>query len=253
MEFITIEQADIQNQEVLFAKLKRACKIGFFYFEMKAEDMKQISVVNTFATSQISYQDATNMQVKSHFCEQRKWKSQYPTEVCELAESITEQGLVLLRSILNTFEVEQSIQDKITGGALCNQGNNFLAFKRYDPTVPLEGLIEHKDFGLLTMLFIDKSGLEVKWNDNWIPIEPKKGYYVINVGECLETILNNKSIQAPLHRVIQIKEERLSFGVFIDMSMKSPVYQLQQGNEMKIIHEEFGVYLKQKFESTYKK
>lgn len=49
------------------------------------------------------------------------------------------------------------------------------------------GLAEHTDPGVVTVLVQDKvGGLQVKWNEGWVDVEPLEGAVVINVGDLLQ-------------------------------------------------------------------
>ena len=94
----------------------------------------------------------------------------------------------------------------------------------------LWGVGEHTDYGLLTLLKQDNvGGLEVKALDgqSWIPVPPKEGALVVNIGDMLEAITEGLYRSTP-HRVRNTNPSamRLSFPFFYDPGMLATVVPL---------------------------
>jgi isopenicillin N synthase-like dioxygenase len=76
------------------------------------------------------------------------------------------------------------------------------------------GIGSHTDSECFTILHQTKPGLQVMTvDDRWIDVTPKKGTFVVNAGDTLETLTNGHFKSGP-HRVIQIDEERYSLPLF---------------------------------------
>ena len=80
--------------------------------------------------------------------------------------------------------------------------------------------VPHTDLGSMTFLFTEQDGLQIlgaksgEWE--WMP--PKKGYAIVNIGDCL-SLLTNKTFRSCRHRVKaapeQAMKERYSFAYFM--------------------------------------
>ena len=79
------------------------------------------------------------------------------------------------------------------------------------------GIAAHSDYGCLTLLATDGTpGLEVLSKSNeWLPVTPEPGVFVINFGEMLEMWTNGRVV-ATLHRVVGGTKERLSVPLFFN-------------------------------------
>mmetsp|Transcript_8179 Transcript_8179/g.14834 ORF Transcript_8179/g.14834 Transcript_8179/m.14834 type:complete len:326 (-) Transcript_8179:164-1141(-) len=77
----------------------------------------------------------------------------------------------------------------------------------------------HSDYGMITLLLTDENpGLQVKMDDgSWIDIPPKRGAFVVNIGDMFER-WTNKRFKSTRHRVITPKgaNERYSVPFFFE-------------------------------------
>ncbi len=84
-----------------------------------------------------------------------------------------------------------------------------------------QGVGAHKDSGFLSFVLQDAvGGLEVEMrNGAWIKATPRKGAFIVNVGELLE-LASNGYLRATVHRVIAPPQgdERLSAAFFLGAS-----------------------------------
>jgi len=80
----------------------------------------------------------------------------------------------------------------------------------------------HKDFGLLTVLFFEESGLEVKYQNDWRMIPPQEGCVVVNLGNAIE-LMTGKRCHSALHRVTNATDNRISMVYFINPNPRQPV------------------------------
>ncbi|KAH0905489.1 hypothetical protein HID58_037316 [Brassica napus] len=85
------------------------------------------------------------------------------------------------------------------------------------------GLSKHSDFAFLTVLLQDNiGGLQVLHDQAWIDVPPVPGSFVINIGDLLQFITNDKFISAE-HRVIanESSEARVSVPCFFTTFKKA--------------------------------
>ena len=85
-----------------------------------------------------------------------------------------------------------------------------LALLKYLPTkVDAEdvGHMAHTDVGSLTILYTVSPGLQVyrESSDSWIPVTPKPGCVIVNVGDALR-FLSGEQLCSCLHRVVPIPD-----------------------------------------------
>ncbi|XP_016477566.1 jasmonate-induced oxygenase 1-like [Nicotiana tabacum] len=81
------------------------------------------------------------------------------------------------------------------------------------------GISSHRDVGCITFVLQDEiGGLEVLKDDKWIPVTPKEGALVVNIGIILQVLTNNK-YKSPNHRVVRPNgRSRNSFSFFYNIS-----------------------------------
>ncbi|MCP3658927.1 MAG: hypothetical protein GY830_00845 [Bacteroidetes bacterium] len=104
------------------------------------------------------------------------------------------------------------------------------------------GIPPHKDFDFLTILNINKSGLEYKINQKWVPLNFKKDYIILNLSKALSLSLGN-TVHSGLHKV-EINndfKERLSFGIFMSLPKNYPLIDYKNG---KVLYDKYSDYIK---------
>nr|UKF18679.1 FLS1 [Apocynum venetum] len=113
------------------------------------------------------------------------------SKVGELIESIVNDCLGLPDNSLKEFNHDRSW--------------DFMVAMRYFPATETEnnGITEHEDGNLFTFVVQDEAGgLEVRKNGEWIPVIPEEGKIVVNVGDVIQVLSNNKCRSAT-HRVVR--------------------------------------------------
>lgn len=239
-EYPRISQIDLATPDILNEKLKRACKIGFFYLEIP-EDCKPlidrvIKLADSFYQQEeyktlhlegvSGYQAEENYQVESLRLEKSYWSKILTPELEEFAIKMEKIAVDLLKRTMTFCNIPKEDWDKATGGVTENRGQIHFTFNHYRPEkINKEGLIAHRDIGQITVLFINKKGLQAKVNDQWTEVFPIPDHFVINFGQSLELLVNNQDqLTAAWHRVPEVKEDRISFAVFTDNSPKSNLH-----------------------------
>jgi isopenicillin N synthase-like dioxygenase len=138
----------------------------------------------------------------------------WPKEVPDFRETFLElfaafdtAGLRILEAIarylgLAPDHFEDSVED----------GNSVLRLLHYPP-IPSDGpnvrAGAHEDINTITLLLgAEEAGLELLDRDgNWLPITPKEGELVVNIGDMLQRLTNMK-LRSTTHRVVNPPPER---------------------------------------------
>lgn len=97
-----------------------------------------------------------------------------------------------------------------------------------------QGVGAHKDSGFVTILLQDVApGLQVETADGWIDAPPKRGTFVVNIGEILE-LATNGFLRANVHRVVSppAGTDRLSVAFFLGAQLDATVPVLKLPDEL---------------------
>ncbi|EES11867.1 hypothetical protein BDA96_06G031300 [Sorghum bicolor] len=109
----------------------------------------------------------------------------------------------------------------------CNRGQMIL-FHYYPPCPEPEvamGTTQHSDTGFLTLLLQDDiGGLQVLHDDQWIDVPPMPGAFIVNIGDLMQMMSNDKFRSAE-HRVVAKKAgPRVSIACFTSHSDSTRMY-----------------------------
>ncbi|EEF52169.1 flavonol synthase/flavanone 3-hydroxylase [Ricinus communis] len=130
----------------------------------------------------------------------------YLTKTGSLIESIINECLGLPHNFLKAFNHDRSW--------------DFLVALRYFPATKSEnnGLTDHEDGNCLTFVFQDEAaGLQVRKNGEWIPVAPTENSIVVNVGDIIQVLSNNK-FKSATHRVVRPEgKSRYSYAFFYNL------------------------------------
>ncbi|WMV21835.1 hypothetical protein MTR67_015220 [Solanum verrucosum] len=90
----------------------------------------------------------------------------------------------------------------------------------------------HEDPGFFTILYQDEvKGLEVLKDDHWIPIAPSKHKLIVNIGDVIQVLSNNK-FKSATHRAVSPSEtDRYSYAFFYNVQGAKWVEPLPQFTE----------------------
>ena len=141
----------------------------------------------------------------------------WPTEVAEfratmlaLFDVFDAAGAKVLAAVARYLGVdEQYFADTI------RDGNSVLRLLHYPPVEENGGASiragAHEDINTITLLLgAEEAGLELKTRDGrWIPVSPRPGELVINIGDMLQRLTNGR-LRSTSHRVVNPAPERAS-------------------------------------------
>jgi len=127
-----------------------------------------------------------------------------------LYDAFDEAGLKVLRAIARFLKVdEEYFTDTV------RDGNSVMRLLHYPAQSETTGehirAAAHEDINTITLLLgAEEAGLELKTKDGrWIPVSPKPGELVINIGDMLQR-LTNGMLRSTSHRVVNPAPDRAS-------------------------------------------
>lgn len=134
-------------------------------------------------------------------------------DVAEYCTSIRGLVLKLLEAISESLGLERDYIDKKLG-----KHGQHMAMNYYPPCPQPEltyGLPGHTDPNLITILLQDDvRGLQVLRNGKWIAVNPIPNTFIINIGDQMQ-VLSNDRYKSVLHRaVVNCNKERISIPTF---------------------------------------
>ena len=145
------------------------------------------------------------------------WPSEVPSfrdTFQELYATFDRTGLKILNALARYLEIDENyFEDAV------RDGNSVLRALHYPPqTEPTGEHIRagaHEDINAITLLLgADEAGLELLTKDGrWIPVSPKPGELVINIGDMLQR-LTNGVLRSTSHRVVNPTPDRASRARF---------------------------------------
>ncbi|MCW3798770.1 isopenicillin N synthase family oxygenase [Sphingomonas sp. BN140010] len=141
------------------------------------------------------------------------WPAEVPgfkATFLELYDTFDRTGLKVLSAIARYLGMDEDyFRDTV------RDGNSVLRLLHYPPqTEPTGEHIRagaHEDINTITLLLgAEEAGLELLTKDGrWIPVSPKPGQLVINIGDMLQRLTNGK-LRSTSHRVVNPSPDRAS-------------------------------------------
>jgi len=141
------------------------------------------------------------------------WPSEVPSfrdRFQQLYATFDRTGLTILKAIARYLKIEENyFEDAV------RDGNSVLRALHYPPQVEPTGehirAGAHEDINAITLLLgAEEAGLELLTRDGrWIPVSPKPGELVINIGDMLQR-LTNGVLRSTSHRVVNPTPDRAS-------------------------------------------
>jgi isopenicillin N synthase-like dioxygenase len=246
---IQISWQEMQSEDNPFKeKFGQAMKDGIFYLGIPEELKKNIPESVQYAeklrkqTELKSYRTASNIlgykrredaQIVSFTALEHQWDHIFPNAILEIANVTHAIAIDVIKKALRRLSISEEVWSVATGGLTDNDGLVYFSINHYKPNKKMIGLIPHKDMGWITVLFINKHGLE-KRNDEgvWEDIPPKEGYFVVNFGQAFEILVNSvNKLKACIHRVRRVEEERISFAAFLHQAHGTDMHNIDnEGN-----------------------
>ena len=127
-----------------------------------------------------------------------------------LYDAFDEAGLKILRAIAHFLKVdEEYFTDTVRDG---NSVMRLLHYPAQDaPTGNHIRAGAHEDINTITLLLgAEEAGLELKTSEGrWLPVSPKPGELVVNIGDMLERLTNGR-LRSTSHRVVNPAPDRAS-------------------------------------------
>ena len=121
-------------------------------------------------------------------------------------------GLTILEALAIYLDLNQEyFSDKVKGGESIMRSIHYYPLKSDDISEGAVRAAAHGDINLITLLMgASADGLEILTKENkWIPIRSEPDQLVINVGDMLERLTNNK-LMSTIHRVVNPSKEKLN-------------------------------------------
>ncbi|KAI3929457.1 hypothetical protein MKW92_050480 [Papaver armeniacum] len=119
----------------------------------------------------------------------------------EIFSHLTKTGLVVERILNECLNLPPNFPHEYNP----DRAHDIMVHRSYQPATDSEnnGLHSHQDPNYFTFVFQDNiGGLEVLKDDMWIPVIPSEGCIIINIGDVLQVLSNNR-YKSATHRVVR--------------------------------------------------
>lgn len=236
---IQFTHQEFKNENPAFQeKFRQAMKEGIFYLgipeELKenlpfavqyAENLPNNTELKTLTDETTTYEKAG---FESFSAMEQSWKHIFPTEIQKIAYAMNAIAIDVLKTALQQLSIPEEQWDMVT----CMKDTYCFTINSYHPAPEKTSLSPHKDKGWITVLFMNKAGLE-RYNQEhvWEEVLPKEGYFVINFGYAFEVLAHPK-LNACIHRVRNVIEERISIVVHQHHDKNKDIYCLSNSGDL---------------------
>lgn len=160
------------------------------------------------------YAEEPALQLTMIMLNQSQWFN-FPKSVRLLFEGMGTLSVQILNDVLHALDIPADDFYTITGGLSKNEGVHdgkvlYYAQEREGPSI-----VAHKDIRFVTVLFTKQRGLRGKLGLKDFPIDPKDGYFFVNLGVFLEALIDDPTcVTALIHYVPRLDYNRTALGVF---------------------------------------
>ncbi|KAF8408088.1 hypothetical protein HHK36_007229 [Tetracentron sinense] len=191
----------VTNHGLPLSLMTRALQLSKTFFEYPSEEKLKLSpLVGSFLPAGYNRQPE-HLDEKSEEVLEEIFSHLSKTGL--LMESIVNECLGLPPNLLKEYNDDRSC--------------DFVVAFRYPPATDTDdkGISEHEDGNCITFVFQDEvGGLEVRKDGEWFPVTPTEGALVVNLGDVIQVLSNNK-FKSATHRVVrQTGRSRYSYGFF---------------------------------------
>ncbi|PUZ49173.1 hypothetical protein GQ55_7G304800 [Panicum hallii var. hallii] len=148
--------------------------------------------------------------------------NEYPAEPAGFREAVeecyakfTELGLLVQEVLNECMGLPPGFLRDYNG----DRGFDFMSAMRYFPATEEEnnGLSAHEDGNCITFVLQDGvGGLEVLKDGEWVPAEPVDGSIIVNIGDVIQVLSNNK-LKSATHQVVRKPVHRHSLAFFFNV------------------------------------
>lgn len=248
------------------AEISEVFKAGIFYLEIPheckehLEDALEFSYgfpkdekIKAYTDGKFGgYHNREHNQIESFYVERKDWDTILPGSIRQLADKMTYLSDLVLKAALASSGLHEELWSEATGLLTEGGGQYHFSFNHYRFEKKMAGIKPHQDFGFVSILFVEKAGLEAFYKGQWEEVPPIKDRFVVIFGRAFEILVNDTSkLSGSLHRVRQLSEERVSFGVSCDNDPNHAVKRyLKEIGRLEAAHENYQHYLDECFNRT---
>lgn len=256
-----------QNQLIDRERISEVVKDGIFYLEMPHECKVHVDdalefcyrfpndeKIKEYTDGKFGgYHNREYDQIESFYVEKRDWGKVLPTSLQQLAFKMAHLTKILLQTTLVNSAIPKELWSEGTGLLTDDGGQNHFSFNHYRCEKEAMGIKPHQDFGFVTILFVEKAGLEAYYKGQWEEVPPLKDHFVVILGRAFEILVNDQNkVSGAFHRVSQLLEERASFAISCDNDENRAVKRyLKESNQLETVYESYHDYLAERFKQTY--
>ncbi len=247
--------------------VSEAARAGIFYFEIPQDCEKNMKDalefcyrfphdedIKKYTDGKFGgYHQRDLAQIESFYVEKKDWDIVLSSSLQQLAGKMDILTKKILKVVLMSSDIPEKMWSLGTGTLTDGKGQNHFSFNHYRPEKNTIGIKAHRDFGFLSILFIEKDGLEAYHKKEWKNVPHLNGHFVVILGKAFEILVNDvNKVTGAWHRVRQLSEERASFAITCDNDENLPVLRYQKDeSQLETVHPCYKEYLKDCFNETY--
>ncbi|CAO2834986.1 unnamed protein product [Amaranthus hypochondriacus] len=206
-----------------FHELQAEERMKYYRRDMET-GVNYFSNVDLFVSKAASWRDTLQLRLGPTMAQADAIPHVCRNEIIEWNKEATQ----LAEKLMGYFSLGLGVKEDKLKELSCGEGRVMVG--HYYPYCPEPnktiGIASHTDPGILTVLLQDQvGGLQVKYDDKWVNVKPVHGALVINVGDLLQMISNDK-YKSVEHRVYAnpLHEPRISIAIFFNPSRREDLY-----------------------------